>query len=279
MLQRIFKWCLISLGGLLGLLLLASAVIWIKAGRLLDRVHELPETTFRFDPATADVEEGRRAALLRGCFSGCHGDEAEGAVWFNDTLMGVLVAPDLTRAFREMSDANLDRLVRHGVHPDGRSAVLMPSSMFHHLSDADLNNIMAFLRSLPASDGPARKAHLGLMARFYLSHFDYLPEAQRIRENAPWMSPSASEGEYLARTVCTECHGPDLEGAKGGGPDLVITLAYSPEQFRALMREGIAVGGSELGLMAEVARGRFSHFTDAEIDALHAWLLERAGGG
>lgn len=33
-----------------------------------------------------------------------------------------------------------------------------------------------------------------------------------------------------------------------------------------------ALGGRELGLMADVARSRFAYFTDAEIQALHAFL-------
>ena len=38
------------------------------------------------------------------------------------------------------------------------------------------------------------------------------------------------------------------------------------------MREGIGLGGRELGLMREVAIGRFAHFTEAEVDALYAYL-------
>jgi hypothetical protein len=32
-------------------------------------------------------------------------------------------------------------------------------------------------------------------------------------------------------------------------------------------------------MMSEVARGRFTHFTDAEIAALRTYLLARARGG
>ncbi len=38
------------------------------------------------------------------------------------------------------------------------------------------------------------------------------------------------------------------------------------------MREGVALGGRELRLMSRVARGRFSAFTEQELDALFAYL-------
>jgi len=42
------------------------------------------------------------------------------------------------------------------------------------------------------------------------------------------------------------------------------------------MRTGEPVGGRRLGLMAEVARGRFAYLTEREIDAIYDYLLVRA---
>jgi len=52
---------------------------------------------------------------------------------------------------------------------------------------------------------------------------------------------------------------------------------YSLEEFQTLMRTGVPKGGHELDLMAEVARGRFVHFTDEEVEALYRYLQARAG--
>jgi cytochrome c553 len=80
-------------------------------------------------------------------------------------------------------------------------------------------------------------------------------------------------GRYLARTVCSECHGTDLQGAPMDSvPPLTVTRAYSLEQFTTLLRTGVAIGGRTLGLMAEVARRRFFAFTDAEISQLYNYL-------
>jgi len=38
------------------------------------------------------------------------------------------------------------------------------------------------------------------------------------------------------------------------------------------MRKGKAAGNRELGMMSGVARGRFVHWSDAEVDDLYAFL-------
>jgi len=42
-----------------------------------------------------------------------------------------------------------------------------------------------------------------------------------------------------------------------------------------LMRDGVPRDGRKLGLMAEVARSRFSHFTDEEVAGLYAYLSKQ----
>ncbi len=46
-------------------------------------------------------------------------------------------------------------------------------------------------------------------------------------------------------------------------------------EFLRLMRTGEAPGGRKLGLMAEVARGRFVHLADREIGEIHDYLRAR----
>jgi hypothetical protein len=43
------------------------------------------------------------------------------------------------------------------------------------------------------------------------------------------------------------------------------------------MREGVPIGGRDLELMDDVARGRFVHFTDEEVGDLFAYLNFRSG--
>jgi mono/diheme cytochrome c family protein len=270
--MRLFKWIGVGLGSLLGLAVVAAIVVWVAGGRITGRTYEMPDTTFVADPAAADIEEGRRLAILRGCFNGCHGDKLGGAVFVDDLAFGKFIAPDLTKAFRDMSDKELDSVIRHGVRRDGKSTILMPSASFHHLRDEDLNNIAAFIRSQDLSDGPELDARPRLVARFMILRGMFLPQAQQVRDKAPWLIDDDTEGRYLALTVCTECHGMDLRGYEDFSPSLVAAVAYSKESFRRLMREGVGVGDRDLGLMSEMAMKRFSHFTDDEIDSLHEYL-------
>ncbi len=80
-------------------------------------------------------------------------------------------------------------------------------------------------------------------------------------------------GEYLARTICTECHADDLRGSPASDiPSLAIVAAYSRADFGRLMETGAPIGDRELDLMKMVSLNRFAWFTEAEVDDLHAYL-------
>ena len=249
------KWLGYFLAGIAGLAIVAIAFIWIGGGRIVDKVYDLPASTFVSDPAIADLEEGKRLAIVRGCYDGCHGEGAGGDVFNDDLVFGRITAPDLTRAFTEMSDVEIDRVVRLGVRRDGRSTLVMPSASFYSLSDSDLNNIVSFIRSEPLANGPDLEVQVGIAARLFLVIGEFWPQVEEIRRDAPWISdadtdPELRHGKYLALTICAECHGMDLKGIPDFAPALAAAVAYPPGDFKRLMREGIALGDRELGLMS-----------------------------
>lgn len=272
--KRAFKWLGIAIASLLGLALVASAVVWTGGGRATSVIYDLPESTFVANPETADIEEGRRLAITRGCFHGCHGGDLEGEVFIDDFTFGHFNAPDLTRVFAERSDAELDGIIRHGIFEDGHSTLMMPSAGFHHLSDDDLNDIFAFIRSRPRSDGIYPDVRPGLIARYMIWTDYFEPQAKQIKENAPFLVPGQGHaaGKYVALTVCAECHGTDQLGFEDFSPSLIAVAAYSPEDFHRLMTLGIPVGDRELDLMASMSKNRFVHLTDEEEAALYAYL-------
>lgn len=200
----------------------------------------------------------------------------EGGLFFDEPKIARIVAPNLTEVVREYSDAELERVIRRGVRRDGRSVFAMPSPMFAHLTDEDLGRIIAFLRSEPAVDGPAPVFALGPLGRVGLVMRQFPPLAEEIPSQAAAsgdLSPALRRGEYLALTICTECHGQDLRGSpEGSPPDLAIAGAYSGDEFRLLMSTGIGLGGRALGLMTAVAQSRFSYLHDDEVQDLHAYL-------
>jgi mono/diheme cytochrome c family protein len=104
------------------------------------------------------------------------------------------------------------------------------------------------------------------------------PEVDRIRAAHPPLDlgPATAAGRHLAATACGQCHGTDLAGGHGApGPDMMVRGGYSRVQFGALMRKGETPQGRDLDPMSQVARSSFSHFTDAEIDQIYAYLDAR----
>ena len=158
------------------------------------------------------------------------------------------------------------------------SMVVMPSEGFILLSDEDLGRIIAFLKSLPAVDGPGPGFSLGPAGRVGFAIGKFKLVAQLIAQTVPppeATSEEATYGRYLARTSCVQCHGTDLRGTSNPdftSPDLQVVTAYSPEAFTELLRAGVAIGKRKLGVMGAWAQNNLSQLTDAEIAALYSYL-------
>ncbi len=129
--------------------------------------------------------------------------------------------------------------------------------------------------ALAARSGWARSRVSGWRSRKYQTAAQLVRRADSVAATYPAPDDPVATGAYLARTACTECHGLDLSGGEKA-PDLRIAAGYSAEAFTRLLRTGKASGDRELELMSRVARRRLSHFNDAEIQALRAYLLARA---
>ena len=280
--RKILRWLLVGLGGVVGVILLGVAIIYVLIGIDLDRTFDANGTIVEIPVDSASIAEGKRLAQLRGCFGGCHGKAINGQVFFEVPDGTSVVAPDLTRVVDEYSVEELERVIRHGIRPDGTSVFLvMPSTMFYNLSDGDFGKIVAFLRSQPTDDVDLPTLKLGPVGRSFLFYYKQLIgtilAAELIDHDARRIDPTTGDGSvsgrYLAMTVCTECHNDDLRGSPDGwAPTLAIVAAYSAENFRKLMREGVPVGDRDLDVMDDVAIKRFSSFTDPEIDGLYTYL-------
>jgi hypothetical protein len=131
------------------------------------------------------------------------------------------VAPNLTRVARAYTAAELGRVIRQGVRPNGESVQSMPSDMYFHMSDADVAKIIAFLRSKPVSDGPAYDFRPGpplvrweIVSGEWESMVDLVRRLGR-RPMPPAAHDTVAVGEYIARTSYSECHGQDFKGEWG----------------------------------------------------------------
>lgn len=278
---RVLRWLGYGAAGVVALLLLFAGYVYAASGLALRRTYEAEAHPVQAPDDSVTITEGGRLAKIRGCYGACHGD-GDGLM-VDEPFIAAGAIPDLTRLVREYDDGQLERAIRHGIKPDGRSVIeFMPSAMFSRLSDEDFGAIVAFLRSLPVANGPQGGLRFKPLARAMIAFGRMGFAAEQIDEPVTHSAPDRSDpiafGRYLALTSCSECHGSDLAGSGGmlAAPDLRIAGAYSLEQFTRLMREGVPLDGRDLRLMGGVSRGRFSNFTDEEIAPLHAYLRERA---
>lgn len=225
------------------------------------------------------VAEGERLAKVLGCI-GCHQADLTGEDW-SEPGFGRLWTSNLSRAVPQYSDKELEQTIRGGARPSGAALWEMPSHLFSQLSDEDMAALIAFLRSKP----PSGQAHpLPLFeegARREMAAGSFRSSKDQVRaEGSQWppdMGDGHALGRYIVRATCAECHRLDLRGGKPHAkaqvrPDLRMVASYEPGDFRRLLRTGIAAGNREVGMMSEVARGRYKHLTDEELDAVYAYL-------
>jgi mono/diheme cytochrome c family protein len=276
--KRLLRWTGIALGSLAALVVIAYAVAYVLSERTLGRAYHVPVASITIPTDPASIDEGRRLAIVHGCFGGCHGRQVEGYVMFDEPMIGRVVAPNLTASVRKYSDSELVGIIRNGVRPGGRGMMVMPAEAFGLLTDEDLGRIIAFLKSLPAVEGPGPSLSMGPLGRIGIAIGQFKPVPELIAETVPPPDANgeqATYGRYLARTTCVQCHGTSLRGDSNPdftSPSLRVVAAYSPEAFTALMRTGEALGARKLATMSPWAKQHLSYFTDSEIAALYAYL-------
>ncbi|MFC5755213.1 c-type cytochrome [Rhizobium sp. GCM10022189] len=267
---RILK---IVLAALVVLCLVAVGAVYSLSEMRLARSYDLAAADFTVK-TTLSPEESERRARTFMC-GGCHRDA--GNVLLDDPALGRLVAPNLTRLVPEYTDAELVRLIRHGIKRDGTGAVIMPASNLSNISDEDMADIIAWLRSQkPLPDAVDGGTSWGPVGRIALALGQIPFEADDV---APGFKPAAARpadiGEYMWKTDCSHCHNLDTEKQSPAfkAPALKpLAQSYPPEQFKALLRTGKGMGGRDLGVMTEVSQWDFSHFTDSEIEQIQAYL-------
>jgi mono/diheme cytochrome c family protein len=224
--------------------------------------------------------EGRRVARRVGCF-GCHGDDLAGKQLWGEKGRFQMWSANITEHRDHYSDADFERLLRTGQTHDGHRPLGMPILMYQHLSDREVRDIVALLRSVPAKANPGLKRTWMTAAERRKQEGYGDDRGDPVAVHAPPEPPTEklALGKHLAMTSCPECHGGDLNGFEGEeAPSLIVAKGYSLEQFRKLIRTGLTASGKESksGLMTDVARNRLAPtLTDAEIDALKAYLDSR----
>jgi mono/diheme cytochrome c family protein len=269
------RWVARLAGALVAMLGIAWIALYWWSERILTRQFDYRTDALAIPGDSASLAEGERLATLRGCH-GCHGANLGGRVFLDEPNVARIIAPNLTEVLPAYTDRQLTRLLRHGVRNTGASSLAMPIEMLQQLSDADLGMIIAHVRSVPAVHDPLPSREIRLLGRVGLVAGEFPLVATVVNHAEPPFgnvrdTTQAATGEYLARTVCVECHGVDLRG-DAGTPSLAQVLGYSRAEFGTLLRTGVPRDARALTLMGTAARTRFVRFRNDEVDALYGFL-------
>jgi len=295
MIRKILKWFGIVLGSLIGLLVLAFVILYVigtvKWNRVREKDYDVPVQTITIPTDQASIARGEHIATIRMCRY-CHTEDLSGQ---SDEVPGLITLsfPNLTSGVGGVGVANTDddwvRAIRHGEGHDGRGLILMPSRVWYYLSDEDLADLIAYLKSLPPVDNELPTTTLGPLGRVMLVLGQIPPEAtqpdvividhDRQRPVAPGPGVTVEYGEYLART-CALCHGPNFNGQtiSEGGPDYLAPNltpggelhAWSEEDFITTLRTGVIPNGHKL---KDVMPWKyFGQMTDDELKAVWMYL-------
>jgi mono/diheme cytochrome c family protein len=199
---------------------------------------------------------------------------------------GKVYAPNLTPAgeIRGWSDGEIIRAIREGVHKSGRALIIMPSQSFHHLSDGDVQAIVAYLRSQPAAGQKSPPTKLNVLGAMFLA-LGLAPTSAQPPITQPVTAPvadtSATYGKYLVSVLdCRTCHGDQLQGTyrRGPGPPngpnlTMLVPAWTEPGFISTIRTGVDPNGYVLKRGGGMPWKQISGFaTDDDLKAIYAYL-------
>jgi mono/diheme cytochrome c family protein len=225
-----------------------------------------------------EIAHGKRLAAVLDC-TGCHGRNLQGTDVADKPEDGAMYAPNITLLLGKYSDAELDKLIRHGVPKDGHEFWYMSVESFQFLSDRDLAALIAYLRTIkPAGQAlPPFKLNGAEQKDVDAGNFgNAKSQIAKYREHPPIdLGPQHAWGRYMVQTTCTACHNNALQGWPNFTPDLDIAGAYSKAELTRLLTTGQSKTGKDVG-MSHIARRMFSHLTPREREAIVDYILARA---
>ncbi len=285
------RWLGIVLGGLLTVVFALVGVVDLAGVYRLDAPRGNPARNVRVAMTADRLARGEHLAHL--CAS-CHSttgdlplDGGRASMLSNPdgSGLGTLYAPNLTPGgpLKDWSDGEIIRAIREGVDKDGRALIIMPSESFHAMSDADVQALVAYLRSQPAVSRQTPPRDIGLIGTLLVGTGLFptavqAPIAQPVA--APPAGVTAEYGRYLVSIAgCQVCHGADLTGGRSdengppAGPNLtVIVPRWTEAEFVQTIRTG--TDPTRHSLRAELMPWKelSAAFSDDELKAIYAYL-------
>jgi mono/diheme cytochrome c family protein len=253
--------------------------------------------------AQGDAKRGQYLAYAGGCVV-CHTEDSEVAVPFAGgralkTPFGTFYGPNITphpqAGIGRWTEAEFIRAMRLGDRPDGANYFpAFPYPSFTRISENDLRDLWAYLRTLPPSPRTNQWHDLrfpfGWRALVTIWKWFFFSPEPLVAANGG--TEAVNRGAYLVQALghCSECHTPRnfLAGPKrdrflagGKGPDgkrvpnLTPTRLkkWSDEELKEFLLTGLTPDGDAANkTMDEVIRNTTSRLTVEDLAAVMAYL-------
>jgi mono/diheme cytochrome c family protein len=263
--------------------------------------------------ATTAVERGRYLANAGNCLS-CHtragGAPMAGGVAFETpfgTVYSTNITPDQATGIGQWTAADFRRAMHEGVDRDGDSLIpAFPYTSFTQVSDADVADIYAYLRTVPAvrytppDNSTLMRIRWGvsLWQKMFFTPGRYVPDRAQ--------SPEWNRGAYLVEGLghCSACHTPrnkamaerKIEAYQGGvlndriapgktGKWFAVNLtsakhglgSWSVADIEKYLRTGVSARAGTFGPMNEVIMNSTRLLTPADLHAMAVYVKSIPG--
>lgn len=239
------------------------------------------------------VASGKHLIESRFACIECHGKDLGGGTMVDSPPVGRMFGVNLTSGkggqVANYKAADWDRIVRHGVLPDGRPA-MMPASDFFGMSDHELSDVISYIRTIPPVDKEVPRPTLGPVFMVLLAS-GKVPSSAEMKgdhQKAHPVEPPATDvtvefGKHMMQ-VCTGCHTESLAGGpiEAGPPDWPPAANLTPhaeglagwkyEDFAKAMKDGKRKDGTPLRVPMKAMAQYAANLSETELKAMWMYL-------
>lgn len=259
-------------------------------------------------PDAASIARGHAVAIAADC-GACHtqpGHALFAGGYALNTPFGTIVSsnitPERTTGIGNWTERDFFNAVRHGRTPHGLLYPAMPYTDYVQISDQDMHDLWAYVRSVTPVRADTGGTHLKfpfnireLVAGWNMLFFHNHPFKPQPDKSADWNrghylvdalghcgichTPknslgAAKEGAYLQGAVLQNWYAPELSGDKAYGLG-----SWNSDDVKAYLKIGSNRHAVAAGTMAEVIENSTQYMPDADLAAIHTYLASLPGSG
>ncbi len=286
------QWLKITAWVLAGLVVVAAAAVLTGLQLAQSKMQRKVDVTVQPVPVRTDaqaLERGKYLYASRGCVD-CHGANGAGRMFVDDGGLRI-AGPNITTGpggvVAAYQPLNWVRAIRHGVNPQGRALMIMPSEDYNRFTNDDLGALIAHIRALPPAPGKGAVVDLPVPVQALYGFGAIKDAAAKIDHSLPPQQPvpegvTLAHGAYVA-AMCIGCHGEKLAGGKipGGPPDWPPASNLTPgagsvmprypdaDSMIKMFRSGKRPDGSAIKVMPFES---LREMNETDLRALHLYL-------